>query len=143
MKVLANAPAFKGMHFVPNQKTEEFHRHPAGLVERSGDFSADAWVDELDPVAEDAYWRDNYSGRPYVMPGESFEAYEHAYRTGYENFGRYLGESFDEVEDELRQDYGRRTGAASLSWERVREAARDAWQRIEDYIPGESDDEVN
>lgn len=141
MKVLTKKPAFKGMQFVRGQNPEDTHGPRPGAANRSGDFLADAWVDELDPVAEEAYWRDNYSGRPYVMPGESFEAYEHAFRTGYENYGRYLGQSFDEVEDELRQDYGRRTGDASLSWERVREAARDAWQRIEDDTPGDFDSE--
>ena len=26
-----------------------------------------------DPVAEDAYWRDNYAGRDYVDPGTSYD----------------------------------------------------------------------
>jgi hypothetical protein len=74
-----------------------------------------------------------------VAPGETYDSFESAYRTGYESYGNYLGQSFDEVEDDLRQDYARRAGGSSLTWEKVREAARDAWQRVEDYTMGESD----
>src|SRR3954466_16172595 len=30
---------------------------------------------KADPVAEEAYWRDNYSGRDYVEAGSSFDDY--------------------------------------------------------------------
>ena len=35
-----------------------------------------------DPVAEDAYWRDNYAGRDYVDPGTSYDEYSPADRYG-------------------------------------------------------------
>ena len=37
---------------------------------------------QADPVAEDAYWRDNYAGRDYVDPGTSYDEYSPADRYG-------------------------------------------------------------
>ena len=139
MKIRDKNPFVKSTNLDRKESPIEARGTGVGVGTSGGDYPVDAWTDELDPAEEDSYWREHYSVRPYVAPGEAFDYYEHAYRTGYENYGRYLGQSFDEVEDDLRQDYARRAGESSLTWEKVREAARDAWQRVEDYTMGESD----
>lgn len=53
---------------------------------------------------------------------------------------RYRGRAFDEVEPDLRQEWESRH-AGSSSWERVREAVREAWQRVERALPGDADRE--
>ena len=103
------------------------------------DGSIDAWDDEIDPTLEDAYWRENFKGRPYVTEGETYDPYDAAYRAAYENYNRYPGRSFDDVESELRQDYEQRGGKPAMAWEKAKEAARDAWQRIEEYLNAESE----
>jgi hypothetical protein len=105
------------------------------------DGAIDAWDDEIDPTTEDAYWRENYRQRAYVPPGDAYDPYDAAYRTGYENYNRFRGRSFDDVEAELRKDYERRSGGAGFTWERAKDAARDAWQRLEDYFKGEPDED--
>lgn len=65
-------------------------------------------AEAIDPTRESAYWSENFSGRDYV---------EH-------------GSSFDDVESEMSSDWATNRGASSLSWERARHAARDAWNRI-------------
>ncbi|MBX3622217.1 MAG: hypothetical protein KF891_19800 [Rhizobacter sp.] len=97
----------------------------------------------IDPAAEDTYWRDNYSSRPYVASGSTYDEYGPAYRHGVDAFTRYPDRSFDEVEPELSRDWGTTRGSSSLEWDRARHASRDAWDRlsntVERAIPGDSD----
>ena len=53
---------------------------------------------KADPVAEDAYWRDNYSGRDYVQAGTSYDEYSPAYRYGVDAYTRYPDRRFEDVE---------------------------------------------
>src|SRR5690349_5987215 len=48
-------------------------------------------AEKIDPTVEDAYWRQNYSQRRYVEKAESYDAYQPAYRLGYESRGKYPG----------------------------------------------------
>ena len=65
----------------------------------------------IDPAAEEAYWRDTYSTRPYVARGASFDDYGPAYRYGVDSYGRYDGRTFDEVEADLSRDWQRAKGS--------------------------------
>lgn len=97
----------------------------------------------IDPTVEDAYWRDNYSARPYVDSGYTYDDYGPAYRYGVDTYGRYQGRPFEDVEPELRDDWDDAKGSSRLQWDRAKHATRDSWQRISDTIeratPGDSD----
>ena len=97
----------------------------------------------IDPKAEDAYWRDSYSTRPYVTPGSTYDDYGPAYRYGVDSFGRYEGRPFDEVETDLERDWERAKGKSNLAWQNAKHATRDSWQRVSDAVeravPGDSD----
>jgi hypothetical protein len=97
----------------------------------------------IDPDAEDKYWRENYSSRPYVQSGASYDDYGPAYRHGVDAYSRYPDRQFDEVEPDLGRDWGRARGSSALEWERAKSASRDAWQRLSDTVeratPGDSD----
>lgn len=92
-----------------------------------------------DPAVEDAYWRDNYSSRPYVQGGAQYDEYSPAYRYGVESYSKYPGRSFDEVEPELSRNWGTARGRSSLEWENAKHATRDAWHRVERALPGDAD----
>jgi len=98
---------------------------------------------KADPVAEDAYWRDNYATRDYVEAGTSYDEYSPAYRYGVDAYSRYPDRKFDDVEADLGRDWGTARGRSSLEWDRAQHATRDAWQRLSDNveraIPGDSD----
>lgn len=98
---------------------------------------------KADPAVEDAYWRDNYSSRPYVSSGESYDEYAPAYRYGVDSYTKYPDRSYDEVESELGRNWDAARGKSSLEWDRARHASRDAWHRVKDSveraIPGDSD----
>src|SRR6478672_1773131 len=55
-------------------------------------------AEKIDPTVEDAYWRQNYSQRRYVEKTESYDAYQPAYRLGYESRAKYPGKRYEEVE---------------------------------------------
>jgi outer membrane lipoprotein SlyB len=52
-----------------------------------GGLAGKAVAEKIDPTVEDAYWRENYRTRKYVDRDASYEAYQPAYRTGYEGYG--------------------------------------------------------
>ena len=98
---------------------------------------------KADPAVEDNYWRDNYSSRPYVNSGSSYDEYAPAYRHGVEAHNRYPDRHFDEIESDLGRDWGTTRGTSSLDWDNAKHASRDAWTRVKDTaeraIPGDSD----
>lgn len=61
---------------------------------------------KVDPVAEDNYWRENYSSRPYATAGASYDDYQPAYRYGMDSYARYPNRAFEDVEPELGRDWG-------------------------------------
>lgn len=100
-------------------------------------------AERIDPTIEEAYWRENYKARPYVGTNESFDDYGPAYMYGVDNYSRYQGRTWDQVEPDLGRDWQRAKGRSSLTWDRAQHAARDSWQRLSDTVeravPGDSD----
>lgn len=101
----------------------------------------------MDPTVEQAYWRANYSDRPYVGSNGKFEDYGPAYGLGASAFSLYRGRSFDDAESDLSRDWGNSRGKSSLDWAGAKEATRDGWNRVsnsvERAIPGDSDRDGN
>ena len=109
----------------------------AGAV--AGGLAGKGVAEAVDPTAEDAYWRDNYSTRPYYQSGESYDDYGPAYRYGWESRQRYSGKRYEDVEQDLGRDWDNTKGNSRLNWERAKHASRDAWHRVERAMPGDAD----
>ena len=96
----------------------------------------------IDPTVEDAYWRDNFSSRPYAVDS-TYDEFGPAYRYGVSSYTKYPESEFDAMEDELGRDWDQARGKSSLEWDRAKLAARDSWQRVSDAVeravPGDSD----
>jgi hypothetical protein len=105
----------------------------------AGGLAGKGIAESVHPTAEDEYWRDNYRGRDYVDQNLPYEAYRPAYRYGWESYAKYKGRKFDEVESDLERDWARARGKNQLSWDKARNAARDAWHRVEKALPGDAD----
>ena len=77
----------------------------------------------------DEDFRRNFSEN-YAARGENYETYAPAYRYGYEMAGnsRYQGRNFDEVEPDLRADYGSRY--PNSTWERMKDSVRYGWDKL-------------
>jgi hypothetical protein len=99
-------------------------------------------AEQIDPTVEDAYWRDNFTSRPYAT-GSTYDEYRPAYRYGWDSYSKYPGRRFDEVESDLSRDWDRTKGESKLTWDRAKLATKDAWNRVSDNveraIPGDSD----
>jgi hypothetical protein len=89
-----------------------------------------ATAGKIDPDAEKAYWRLNFSKRRYVDPGVPFETYQLAYRIGYMGRGLYPGQTFDQAEAVLAKEYERSRGTSGLAWGKAKQATQDAWYRV-------------
>lgn len=109
----------------------------------AGGLAGKAVAHRIDPDAEDAYWRDNYSQRPYVTPSGTYDDYGPAYRYGVSSYDTYRGRRFDEVEGELGRNWDTSRDRSQLSWDHAKHAVKDSWTRIGDSveraIPGDSD----
>jgi hypothetical protein len=83
------------------------------------------------PGFEEDYWRTHYQDRPYARADRGYDEYLPAYRYGWESRGHYEGRTFDEVEKDLEAGWDRAKDKSKLAWLEAKEAARDAWDRVE------------
>ena len=97
----------------------------------------------IDPKAEDDYWRDNFSTRPYIDPSLTYDDYGPAYRYGVESYSQYHDRDFESMEPDLGRGWERAKDKSSLTWERAKHATKDAWRKVSDTVeratPGDSD----
>lgn len=112
---------------------------PAGTVAGAaigavvGGLAGKGVAENVNPTAEDAYWREQHRREPYYDKNYSYQDYQGAYRTGYEGYHRLggPGKSFEDAEPELRREYEMSWPNSKLSWEKARPAARAAWSRFD------------
>jgi len=78
---------------------------------------------------DDTDFRRDFQTR-YGSSGGSYDDYAPSYRYGYEmaNDPRYRGRSFDEVEPQLRSDYGNRY--PNSTWEKIKDSVRYGWDKV-------------
>lgn len=88
----------------------------------------------FDPVAEDSYWRGHYASRPYVERNTPYSEYRPAYRYGWEACSRFIGRTFEHVEDQLERGWDGAKGRSMLGWQNAKNAVRDAWNHVERAI---------
>jgi hypothetical protein len=80
---------------------------------------------------EDKYWRTNYRNRPYATSGtQEYDYYRPGYRYGFESANRYRGREWDDVESDLERDWNRFEHRGQSTWQQVKSAVRDAWDRV-------------
>jgi len=96
----------------------------------AGGLAGKGVAEVIDPTQEDAYWRENYSSRPYVSAESKYDDYGPAYLYGVEAFSKNPNRQFDDVQSDLGRDWDSARGKSSLDWDRARSATRDAWDRL-------------
>lgn len=89
-----------------------------------GGLAGKAVAERIDPTVEDGYWRENYTSRPYVEPGSSYDDYGPAHGYGVSEYARLPGRTFDEAESGWRAA-GRRAAAVLPSNGNVPRAPRE------------------
>jgi hypothetical protein len=80
---------------------------------------------------EDEFWREHYSERPYYSTrGGDYDFYQPGYRYGYEAAGRYPDRDWADVEPDLARDWDEYEYRGESTWEQIKDAVRDAWDRV-------------
>jgi uncharacterized protein (TIGR02284 family) len=95
-----------------------------------GGLGGKAIAENVNPTAEDAYWRESYNREAYVQPGSSYDDYGPAYEMGWSTRAS-RADTFDAVEPSLADEWSTRRGASGLDWEQARPATRAAWERAD------------
>ena len=95
-----------------------------------GGVNAGMGTDIGDWASEDNYWRSNFASRPYAKADRGYEDYQPGYRYGFESANRFRGRQFNEVESDLRSGWERFEHRGQSTWENVKDAVRDAWDRV-------------
>jgi phage tail tape-measure protein len=107
----------------------------------AGGLAGKGIAEQVDPTAEDAYWREEYPRRDYYDEEVSYDALAPAYRQGWESRVRYQDREWGDVEPELQKSWESNPSGRDLAWEKARRASRDAWDRIERAMPGDADND--
>ena len=113
-----------------------FERHAGGAI--AGGLASQQTRKGFDVTAEDAYWREQYIRRPYVKADRSYEYYQPAYRYGWESRLTNAGKSWEEMEPHLARGWEDNLASSQVAWHEARLAVRDAWSRVAQLHPGES-----
>jgi uncharacterized protein (TIGR02284 family) len=100
-----------------------------------GGLAGKAAGEAVNPTAEEAYWRDNYSREPYYEQGRSFDEYAPAYRLGVAGRSN-SGDNWDAAEPRLASEWESSRGGSSLSWPQAKHASRAAWSRVDSSLKG-------
>ncbi len=92
--------------------------------------------DRLNWEDEESYWRTNWRNRPYgSSESSSYELYRPGYRYGFESASRYSDREWNDVESDLRTNWNSYEHRGSSTWEQVKDAVRDAWDRVTGHRP--------
>jgi hypothetical protein len=80
--------------------------------------------------AENNYWQNNYTTRPYYKQGTDYAALQPAYRYGVDAYTSHNGAQFEKVESKLRSQW--EATHPGQSWSQSRDAVRDSYTRLYD-----------
>src|SRR5687767_1912268 len=106
----------------------------------AGGLAGKAAAESVNPTVEDAYWRDNYKTTTYAK-ADKYDRWRPAYEHGWSSYERNRGKTFEQVEADLRRDWERTEHAKDLTWDKAKNATRDAWHHVERAIPGDADND--
>jgi hypothetical protein len=121
----------EGLRDQANKQSEQAESK-ADRIEEQGEKVADTIEAHGEQIADtieaaDAYWREHYKSRPYVLPDTPYETYREAYLFGWEARKRHAGLTFDDAVKELEREWNELRTDAMLTWQDAKEAVRDAW----------------
>lgn len=97
----------------------------------AGGLAGKGVAERLDPTAENEYWRENASTRPYYNKEHDYDTdYSPAYTYGTNARGEFGKRDWDDsLESDLREGWSKTRGTSRLEWDHAKPAVRDAWDR--------------
>lgn len=98
-----------------------------------------AIAEAMNPTDYNDHFRNRYQNAEYYASGRDWNDYEPAYKYGYETYGQYRGQRFEDVEDRLERNWETTKANSRLAWNEAKDAVRDGWHHIERAMPGDFD----
>lgn len=92
--------------------------------------------DKLNWTDEDTYWQSNFRNRPYASSGSyDYQFYRPGYRYGFEAANRHDEHKWSDIESTLRKGWDTFEHRGASTWEQMKDAVRDAWDRVMGHRP--------
>ncbi len=104
-----------------------------------GSKAGDSIAEAVNPTEYNSHFQSNYQSAPYYSAGREWNDYEPAYKYGYDTYGQYRGQRFEDVEDSLERNWDATRANSRLAWSEAKGAVRDGWHHIERAMPGDAD----
>ena len=98
-----------------------------------------AVAEAVNPTEYNNYFEKNYTSAPYYVGGSEWRDYKPAYQYGYDTYGQYRGQRFEDVENTLERNWNEAKADSRLAWSEAKGAVRDGWHHIERAMPGDAD----
>ena len=98
-----------------------------------------ALAEAVNPTEYNSYFEKNYTSAPYYVGGSEWRDYKPAYQYGYDTYGQYRGQRFEDVENTLERNWNEAKADSRLAWSEAKGAVRDGWHHIERAMPGDAD----
>jgi len=95
-----------------------------------GGLAGHAIAENVDPSAEDTYWRENYKTRPYIEQGTDYTEYAPAFRYGWESRANNPDLAYDQAEAHLEKNWRTSEPKPKMEWDKAKYAIKDAWERV-------------
>lgn len=118
---------------------------PAGTVVGAvvggvvGAKAGDSLAEAVNPTEYQDHFKNTYRERPYFKSGLGWDDYQPAYQYGYDTYGQYRGQRFEDVEPRMESEWASSRNNSKLEWSDARGAVRDGWHHIERALPGDAD----
>lgn len=101
--------------------------------------AGDAIAEAVNPTEYTKHFETNYRSAPYYSTGREWSDYQPAYKYGYDTYGQYRGQKFEDIEDQLERNWDSTRADSRLAWTEARGAVKDGWHHIERAMPGDLD----
>ena len=101
--------------------------------------AGDSIAEAVNPTEYHDHFKTEYKNTPYYTAGREWNDYEPAYQYGYDTYGQYRGQRFEDVETDLERNWDKTRAKSNLEWNEAKQAVRDGWHHIERRMPVDFD----
>lgn len=101
--------------------------------------AGDSIAEAVNPTDYEDHFKNTYRERPYFKSDREWNDYEPAYKYGYDTYGQYRGQRFEDVEPQLERNWASTRNDSRLEWNEAKGAVKDGWHHIERAMPGDAD----
>ena len=98
-----------------------------------------AVAEAVNPTEYNDHFKNSYQSTAYYNSSRDWNDYEPAYKYGYDTYGQYRGQKFEDVESDLERNWDTTKANSRLAWTEARGAVKDGWHHIERAMPGDAD----